>query len=67
MVNIQAKAAVGYCVAQFGAIAVWLCSGHADWAKGRYMNANRDVTEFTAMEDEVLRDDLLVNRLRAKG
>lgn len=45
--------------------AVWLCSGKADWAKGRYLSANWDVGELTALKDEVLRDDLLVNRLRA--
>jgi NAD(P)-dependent dehydrogenase (short-subunit alcohol dehydrogenase family) len=46
--------------------AVWLCSGYADWAKGRYLSANWDVEEFTALKTEILRDDLLVNRLRAK-
>ena len=46
--------------------AVWLCSGAADWAKGRYLSANWDVTELTALKPEILRDDLLVNRLRAK-
>jgi len=46
--------------------AVWLCSGKADWAKGRYLSANWDVEELTALKDEILRDDLLVNRLRAK-
>lgn len=44
---------------------VWLCSGKADWAKGRYLSANWDVKELTALKDEILRDDLLVNRLRA--
>lgn len=47
--------------------AVWLCSGNADWAKGRYLSANWDVYEFTALQTEILRDDLLVNRLRAKS
>lgn len=47
--------------------AVWLCSGRADWAKGRYLSANWDVTELSAMKSEILRDDLLVNRLRAKS
>ena len=47
--------------------AVWLCSGEADWAKGRYLSANWDVTGLTALKDEILRDDLLVNRLRGKG
>lgn len=46
--------------------AVWLCSGKADWAKGRYLSATWDVGELTALKDEILRDDLLVNRLRAK-
>jgi NAD(P)-dependent dehydrogenase (short-subunit alcohol dehydrogenase family) len=47
--------------------AVWLCSGKADWAKGRYLCANWDVDELTAIKDEILRDDLLVNRLRANA
>ncbi len=46
--------------------AVWLCSGKADWAKGRYVSANWDVDELSTMQDKILRDDLLVNRLRAK-
>ena len=46
--------------------AVWLCSGDADWAKGRYLSANWDVDEFTALKTNILQDDLLVNRLRAK-
>ncbi|MEJ2031167.1 MAG: hypothetical protein P8X66_15255 [Maritimibacter sp.] len=45
--------------------AVWLSSGQADWAKGRYLSATWDVGELSAMKDEILRDDLLVNRLRA--
>ncbi|MCP5037722.1 MAG: SDR family oxidoreductase, partial [Rhodobacteraceae bacterium] len=45
--------------------AVWLCSGRADWAKGRYLSATWDVGELTARKDEILEDDLLVNRLRA--
>jgi NAD(P)-dependent dehydrogenase (short-subunit alcohol dehydrogenase family) len=45
---------------------VWLCSGLADWAKGRYLSANWDVTELAALKDGILKDDLLVNRLRAK-
>ncbi|MCP3971748.1 MAG: SDR family oxidoreductase [Rhodobacteraceae bacterium] len=45
---------------------VWLCSGQADWAKGRYLSANWDVAELMAFREEILRDDLLVNRLRAK-
>ena len=47
--------------------AVWLCSGAADWAKGRYLSANWDVTELCALKDEILQDDLLVNRLRTKA
>jgi NAD(P)-dependent dehydrogenase (short-subunit alcohol dehydrogenase family) len=46
--------------------AVWLCSGKADWAKGRYLSANWDVDELGALQDSILRGDLLVNRLRAK-
>jgi NAD(P)-dependent dehydrogenase (short-subunit alcohol dehydrogenase family) len=46
--------------------AVWLCSGKADWATGRYLSATWDVDELTALKDDILRDDLLVNRLRAK-
>lgn len=49
-----------------GCFVVWLCSGKADWAKGRYLSANWDVGELTALKNEILRDDLLVNRLRAK-
>ncbi len=45
---------------------VWLSSGQADWAKGRYLSATWDVTELSAMKDAILTDDLLVNRLRAK-
>lgn len=45
--------------------AVWLCSGEADWAKGRYLSANWDVAELTTIKDDILRYDLLVNRLRA--
>jgi NAD(P)-dependent dehydrogenase (short-subunit alcohol dehydrogenase family) len=47
--------------------AVWLCSGKADWASGRYLSANWDVGELIAIKEEVLRDDLLVNRLRIKA
>ncbi|MGB7319362.1 MAG: SDR family oxidoreductase [Planktotalea sp.] len=46
--------------------AVWLCAGSADWAKGRYLSANWDVTELIALKGEILESDLLVNRLRAK-
>lgn len=45
---------------------VWLCSGAADWARGRYLSANWDVGELTALKDEIVRNDLLVNRLRAR-
>ncbi len=45
---------------------VWLCSGGADWAKGRYLSANWDVGELSAIKAVILQDDLLVNRLRAK-
>ncbi|MCI4661679.1 MAG: SDR family oxidoreductase [Neomegalonema sp.] len=45
---------------------VWLSSGQADWAKGRYLSANWDVEAILAMKDRILEDDLLVNRLRAK-
>jgi NAD(P)-dependent dehydrogenase (short-subunit alcohol dehydrogenase family) len=47
--------------------AVWLTSGAADWAKGRYLSATWDVDELCALEAEILRDDLLVNRLRASA
>jgi NAD(P)-dependent dehydrogenase (short-subunit alcohol dehydrogenase family) len=46
--------------------AVWLCSGRADWAKGRYLSATWDVDELTSLKDDILRNDLLVNRLRAE-
>lgn len=45
--------------------AVWLASGAADWARGRYLSANWDVVELSAMRERILADDLLVNRLRA--
>jgi NAD(P)-dependent dehydrogenase (short-subunit alcohol dehydrogenase family) len=48
------------------AFAVWLCSGKADWAKGRYLSANWDVQELAALADQVVQSDLLVNRMRAK-
>jgi NAD(P)-dependent dehydrogenase (short-subunit alcohol dehydrogenase family) len=48
------------------AFAVWLCSGKADWAKGRYLSANWDVNELAALAEKVVKDDLLVNRMRAK-
>ncbi|UYV36506.1 SDR family oxidoreductase [Rhodobacteraceae bacterium D3-12] len=47
--------------------AVWLCSGQADWAKGRYLSANWDVEELETLKGSILEDDLLVNRLRASG
>jgi NAD(P)-dependent dehydrogenase (short-subunit alcohol dehydrogenase family) len=43
---------------------VWLCSGRADWAKGRYLSSNWDINELLQMKDQIIRDDLLVNRLR---
>ena len=46
---------------------VWLCSGKADWAKGRYLSATWDVEELLQMKDQIIDDDLLVNRLRTKG
>ncbi len=45
---------------------VWLCSGNADWAKGRYLSATWDVGELAALKESILQNDLLVNRLRAK-
>lgn len=45
---------------------VWLCSGKADWASGRYLSSNWDVSEILQMQDQILKDDLLVNRLRTK-
>ncbi|MCC0016808.1 MAG: SDR family oxidoreductase [Rhodobiaceae bacterium] len=47
--------------------AVWLCSGKADWAAGRYLSVNWDVSELAGMKDEILRDDLLVNRMRVRA
>ena len=47
--------------------AVWLCSGKADWAKGRYLSCNWDVDELTQLKDQIIQDDLLVNRLRTKA
>jgi NAD(P)-dependent dehydrogenase (short-subunit alcohol dehydrogenase family) len=43
---------------------VWLCSGAADWARGRYLSATWDVEELCARKDAILDQDLLVNRLR---
>lgn len=47
--------------------AVWLCSGAADWAKGRYLSATWDVDELVEMKEAILEKDLLVNRLRAEA
>ena len=47
--------------------AVWLCSGKADWAKGRYLSSNWDIDELTQLKDQIVQDDLLVNRLRTKA
>ena len=44
---------------------VWLASGRADWAKGRYLAANWDVDELLAARVEIETEDLFVNRLRA--
>ena len=46
--------------------AVWLCSGEADWAKGRYVSAKWDVGELSAFRDTIVAEDLLVNRLRTR-
>lgn len=46
---------------------VWLSSGQADWAAGRYLSATWDVGELNARRDEILEKDLLVNRLRGQG
>ncbi|MEL6642475.1 MAG: SDR family oxidoreductase [Pseudomonadota bacterium] len=46
--------------------AVWLSSGAADWAKGRYLSATWDVLELTSQKDAIIGNDLLVNRLRAR-
>ena len=46
---------------------VWLCSGKADWASGRYLSCNWDVNELLQMKDMIIKDDLLVNRLRTKN
>lgn len=45
---------------------VWLSSGKADWATGRYLSCNWDVDELCWMKDRIIEDDLLVNRLRAR-
>lgn len=46
---------------------VWLCSGKADWATGRYLSSNWDTKQLLQMKNQILEDDLLVNRLRTKG
>jgi NAD(P)-dependent dehydrogenase (short-subunit alcohol dehydrogenase family) len=46
---------------------VWLCSGQADWARGRYLSSNWDIDELTQLKDQIIQDDLLVNRLRTKA
>ena len=46
---------------------VWLASGSADWATGRYLSANWDVEELTSLKEEILQNDWLVNRLRVKA
>jgi NAD(P)-dependent dehydrogenase (short-subunit alcohol dehydrogenase family) len=46
---------------------VWLCSGKADWARGRYLSSNWDVNELLKMKDRIIEEDLLVNRLRTKA
>lgn len=43
---------------------VWLSSGAADWATGRYLSANWDVTALNTIKERILENDLLVNRLR---
>jgi NAD(P)-dependent dehydrogenase (short-subunit alcohol dehydrogenase family) len=46
---------------------VWLCSGAADWARGRYLSSNWDVTELSRLQNDIVQHDLLVNRLRTTG
>jgi NAD(P)-dependent dehydrogenase (short-subunit alcohol dehydrogenase family) len=46
---------------------VWLCSGKADWATGRYLSSNWDIDELMQLKDQIIQDDLLVNRLRTKA
>ena len=45
---------------------VWLCSGAADWARGRFLSSNWDVAELDRLQNHILQHDLLVNRLRAR-
>jgi len=47
--------------------AVWLASGKADWGVGRYFSANWDVDQLLQRKDEIVADDLFVNRLRTKA
>jgi NAD(P)-dependent dehydrogenase (short-subunit alcohol dehydrogenase family) len=47
------------------AFIVWTCSGKADWARGRFLSSNWDVDELNQIKENVLQNDLLVNRLRA--
>jgi hypothetical protein len=35
--------------------------------KGRYLSCNWDVDELTPLKDQIIQDDLLVNRLRTKA
>lgn len=46
---------------------VWLCSGQADWARGRYLSAQWDVGEVLEMKDQIVNDDLFINVLRTKA
>jgi NAD(P)-dependent dehydrogenase (short-subunit alcohol dehydrogenase family) len=46
---------------------IWLTSGRADWAKGRYLSATWDIDELCELKDKILTDDLLVNRLRTSA
>jgi NAD(P)-dependent dehydrogenase (short-subunit alcohol dehydrogenase family) len=46
---------------------VWLCSGKADWAAGRYLSSNWDINQLLQMKTQIIEDDLLVNRLRTSG
>ena len=46
---------------------LWLCSGKADWATGRYLSSNWDVSELLNLKQRILKDDLLVNRLRVEN
>lgn len=43
---------------------VWLSTGHADWATGRYLSCNWDINELLQMKEQILQEDLLVNRLK---